>query len=102
MNGSEHYRKAEDLAAQAFAALTSDDSRISGQGRRMAHNMLISRAQVHATLACAAPRMDWSRTWIFTPDQVEALKALIGLVHRDELAESWWQLLPEDFREVLS
>jgi hypothetical protein len=53
-SGPEHYRKAEDLAEQALAALTSDDSRISGQGRQMAHDMLISRAQVHATLALAA------------------------------------------------
>lgn len=54
MTGPEHYRKAEDLAGQALAALTSDDSRVSGQGRQMAHDMLISRAQVHATLALAA------------------------------------------------
>lgn len=54
MTGPEHYREAENLTARAVAALTSDDNRIAGQGRQIAHNMLIGRAQVHATLALAA------------------------------------------------
>lgn len=41
-------------------------------------------------------------TWTLEPDQVDALKALLALVHRDELAESWWQSLPAEVREALS
>lgn len=50
---------------------------------------------------CACPKRG-PVTWTFEPGQVDALKALLSLVHQDELAHSWWQQLPDDVREVLA
>jgi len=35
--------------------------------------------------------------WMMTGDQVDALRALLSLVHYDALAQSWLDLLPAEF-----
>ena len=63
MTGPEHYAESERLIAQANAALSDD---VDGRVKMSAHAMLISQAQVHATLALAAATAQTHPTWTET------------------------------------
>jgi hypothetical protein len=55
------------------------------------------RAELVGTQRPGAPTYD-EGVFYLTGDQLDALRALLGLVHYDELATSWLALLPIEFR----